>query len=123
MTAEEGKDLELTVTGELPEGFTVTVDGQELTSDDYTVADGKITLKAAFLATLKDGEHAIRIGTADNGADAKFNTGAAASEPASQPASASTAPITADGITIFMVVALILSAGAFVIVSKARNRA
>ena len=48
-------------------------------------------------------------------------TEAPASATASQ-APASQAPVTADGVTVFVIVALILSAGAFVVVSKARAR-
>ena len=52
-------------------------------------------------------------------------TAAPTEAPASATASeapASQAPVTADGVTVFMIVALVLSAGAFVVVSKARAR-
>ena len=56
-----------------------------------------------------------------NEAPASVSADASGSDSTATP-SASSAPTTADGITVFMIVALVLSAGAFVVVSKARAR-
>lgn len=52
----------------------VTIDGEELSRDNYTLTEGStvVTIKASYLSTLESGEHTIGIVSTNGTATAKF---------------------------------------------------
>lgn len=58
-----------------PNIVSVSVDGTKLGSDSYTAGDkGILTLKSAFLKSLKYGEHTLSVETRDGSVSTKFST-------------------------------------------------
>lgn len=58
-----------------PNIVSVSVDGTKLGSDNYTAGDkGILTLKSAFLKSLKYGEHTLSVETRDGSVSTKFST-------------------------------------------------
>ncbi len=50
----------------------ITVDGNELTTADYTIEGGKLTIKASYISTLTAGTHTVEITTKGGSASAGF---------------------------------------------------
>lgn len=101
---ESGKTLSFTVNGAYDKFVGVSVDGKRISDSNYSVKSGStvVTLKAAYLKTLKLGEHTITFHFTDGKADAAFRV--VAGLDASNPS-------TGDNIQLWVSVLLIASLG------------
>lgn len=73
-TLKSTKALSFTASGEFAKFVGVSVDGKRISDSNYTVKSGStvVTLKSAYLNTLKKGEHTITIHFDDGKAEGSF---------------------------------------------------
>ena len=71
---KSGKTLSFTASGDYAKFVGVSVDGKRISDSNYSVKKGStvVTLKAAFLDTLKQGEHTLTIHFDDGKAEGAF---------------------------------------------------
>ena len=75
---DSSEDLTITSDADYSDFLSVSVDGEEVSSDNYTVESGStiVTLKAAYLATLSVGEHTFSINSRTGSATTTFTIAA-----------------------------------------------
>ena len=81
-TLKSTKTLSFTASGDFDKFVGVSVDGKRISESQYTAKKGStvITLKSAYLNTLKAGEHTITIHFEDGKAEGSFTVLAASSD-------------------------------------------